>query len=194
MILQLSGLFRATEIEARMLYYPTRQQREKLFENLIIQHPGSISQNTDNEKREKTFILEDSLEKPYYLSPFTFLLHKKHYCAFYHSVNLKTIFGDQRLVSLHRAGVSGQPRRLGDFMDALAGSEHADTVRALALLIETGFLVEAGSDPHLLLRKLQDTWFFKDAAYSTDVSAAIKRMQPQVQILYAPRRCPVYGS
>jgi uncharacterized protein len=91
------------------------------------------------------------LDMPFRLSPFTFLIKGRFYRAFYHSLSLKKLFGDERLDRVYRLGKSagrkGVP--LGDYQNLLGEEQQVSP------LVEGGFLIPAQSDPMLPLAARQ---------------------------------------
>lgn len=93
---------------------------------------------------------------PFRLSPFVFLFYKKNYCALYHSLNLRKIFGDERLVKIYKMGKSNRLHTLQHFVDVLREREQETFLDELDLLIENEFLIPGHSDPLFPLKKMQN--------------------------------------
>lgn len=98
---------------------------------------------------------EGLLQVPMRLSPFVFLFNRKNFNALYHSLSLKKIFGDDRLVRIFRMGRGKRPHVLQEYLDILKTGEEENAAAELDLLIANEFLIPDGVDPYLTLKKKQ---------------------------------------
>ncbi len=117
--------------------------------------PGNYKEAQQASPKNSEMPIEELFTRHFCLSPFTFLIRKKTYCALYHSLNLKKIFGDERLAKIYRMGKSRRPHPLQDFQ-ALLNINATDTLSAeLKLMLDTGMLVLVESNPYEPLEKMQ---------------------------------------
>jgi sulfatase maturation enzyme AslB (radical SAM superfamily) len=144
-----------------MILSPTKKQRERILDNIII--PGSIAQGQDNTTPHPGGAprFNDGTDAMYRLSPYAFLIERKSYCALYHSLNLKKIFGDDRLAKFFRMGSACQPHRLQDFEELLKAGDNESRAGDIRILVDDGFLIREECDSSSLLSKLKATHNFK---------------------------------
>ncbi len=144
-----------------MILSPTRKQRERILDNIII--PGSTAQGQDNSTPHPSGAprFNDDTDAMYRLSPYAFLIERKSYCALYHSLNLKKVFGDDRLAKFFRMGSTRQSHRLEDFEELLKGGDNESKAGDIRILVDDGFLIREECDSSVLLSKLKTTHNFK---------------------------------
>lgn len=135
-----------------------------LLENIVLRDRGnnkggqSPGRSAERDRSSAQVGSDRDLHAAWRLSPFTFLFRRKGYCAFYHSLRLNKIFGDERLTKLYRMGKSGSIYGTEAWREALAAPDGRDVSDDLSLLIDGGFLIPEDIDPFLpLIRKQGDS-------------------------------------
>jgi uncharacterized protein len=138
-----------------MFFSPSEQQREKLLENLVNNNKKPGRRRPECRAGGIGAKINEWLARPFRLSPFTFLIKRKNYAALFHSLSLGKLFGDERLVQIHRLAKSRRPSALQDFLDILRTNEESDPSRELELLICGGFIIPVEADSLMPLKRMQ---------------------------------------
>lgn len=123
----------------------------KIFKVLEDSDTGSILGKNDwNSCMISTS--ENAQDVSYCLSPFVFLYKGRNYHALYHSLNIKKVFGDERLAGIYKMGKSNRIINVSDLINCL-GNENVR--KELELLIKNGFIIPDKMDPYMPLKRKQ---------------------------------------
>lgn len=123
--------------------------------NMILKDKKKIS--CPNPRLIKNINLK---HQSYRLSPYVFLYENKDFFCIYHSINMKKIYGDERLKKFFNLGKEKEATGLNEFQKILG--ENNDGKEALKLLQETEILIPQHYDSSLPLKRLKGcSLFFK---------------------------------
>jgi uncharacterized protein len=145
-----------------MFLAPSEQQKEKLLDNLVNSNKKPRRRRPECRREGIHAKIDDMLTVPFHLSPFAFLYQRRSHQVLYHSLNLGTIFGDDRLTRIYRLGKSEGPHQLKEFLDILKTYGSGDHKWELELLMGGGFIIPARIDPLAPLKRMQGDYILNN--------------------------------